>query len=85
MEFAMSKNSMNLREIYRALREEPSPAQKFVTQIAALCCREEKTVRQWLSGSQVPPPLVQGKIAEMLDSSVEVLFPVLDKPTKKRK
>lgn len=75
MVVSMPKKNMTLREIYCVLREEPSPAQKFVTEIAALCCREEKTVRQWLSGVQTPPRLVQEKIAEHFDLPVEELFP----------
>ena len=43
-----------LKELYLEEKEKPTPAQLFVTRIAEITCREESTVRQWLSGIQTP-------------------------------
>lgn len=39
---------MTFKELYQQTKEQPSPAQVFIREIADATCREESTVRQWL-------------------------------------
>ena len=64
-----------LKELYLEEKEKPTPAQLFVTRIAEITCREESTVRQWLSGIQTPNQRAKERIAAALGLDVDVLFP----------
>lgn len=64
-----------LKELYLEEKEKPTPAQLFVTRIAEITCREESTVRQWLSGIQNPNQRAKERIAAALGYDVDVLFP----------
>ena len=64
-----------LKELYLEEKEKPTPAQLFVTRIAEITCREESTVRQWLSGIQNPNQRAKERIAAALGADVDVLFP----------
>lgn len=64
-----------LKELYLEEKEKPTPAQLFVTRIAEITCREESTVRQWLSGIQTPNQRAKERIAAALGSDVDILFP----------
>lgn len=66
---------MTFKDIYLAEKEKPNPAQSFIIMIAQATCREEATVRQWLSGVQTPNQRAKERIAEKLNSSVDELFP----------
>lgn len=66
---------MTFKELYQQTKEQPSPAQVFIREIADATCREESTVRQWLSGTQVPNAKAKERIAEILDKPVSELFP----------
>lgn len=66
---------MTFKEIYQEKKEQPTPAQIFIQDIAEATCREESTVRQWLSGTQAPSERAQKSIAKHLNLSVEELFP----------
>ena len=37
---------MTFKELYQQTKEQPSPAQVFIREIADATCREESTVRQ---------------------------------------
>ena len=63
-----------LKELYLEEKEKPTPAQLFVTRIAEITCREESTVRQWLSGIQTPNQRAKERIATALGCDVDVLF-----------
>ena len=71
---------MTFKELYQQTKEQPSPAQVFIREIADATCREESTVRQWLSGTQVPNAKAKERIAEILRKPVSELFP-LDEAT----
>lgn len=71
---------MTFKELYQQTKEQPSPAQVFIREIADATCREESTVRQWLSGTQVPNAKAKERIAEILHKPVSELFP-LDEAT----
>lgn len=71
---------MTFKELYQQTKEQPSPAQVFIREIADATCREESTVRQWLSGTQVPNAKAKERIAEILHKPASELFP-LDEAT----
>lgn len=66
---------MTFKEFYQQTKEQLSPAQVFIREIADATCREESTVRQWLSGTQVPNAKAKERIAEILHNPVSELFP----------
>lgn len=66
---------MTFRERYQQTKEQPNPSQLFIREIADATCREESTVRQWLSGTQVPNAKAKERIAAVLCVSVDELFP----------
>ncbi len=69
---------MTLRDYYQNLKKEERPihpAQAFVIQLAVLTGRSPKTVRQWLSGIQLPPRSEREKISQHLGIEAVELFP----------
>jgi len=62
-------------ELYNEAKSQPTPAQKFISEVAAITHRSEVTVRMWLTGVQVPDELVKATIAEKFGVSAEGLFP----------
>ncbi len=66
---------MTFKELYQQTNEQPNPAQVFIREIADATCREESTVRQWLSGTQEPNVKAKEKIAAILGKPVSELFP----------
>lgn len=70
---------MTFKELYQQTKEQPNPAQVFIREIADATCREESTVRQWLSGTQVPNAKAKERIAMVLGKTVGELFP-MDEP-----
>lgn len=67
---------MTFKELYQQTKEQPTPAQVFIREIADATCREESTVRQWLSGTQVPNAKAKERIAMVLGKTVGELFPM---------
>ncbi len=66
---------MTLKELYLRTKEMPTPSQEFIKKISDATCREETTVRQWLSGTQEPTERAKNRISEVLNIPVEELFP----------
>lgn len=66
---------MTFKQLYLQAKEQPSPAQVFIRKIADATCREASTVRQWLSGTQIPNAKAKERIAEILNKPVDELFP----------
>lgn len=66
---------MTLVERYQQEKMKPTPAQEFISLIAEATCREEATVRQWLSGTQQPSPKAKERIADLLEMDIDELFP----------
>ena len=66
---------MTFKELYQKTKEQPTPSQVFIREVADATCREESTVRQWLSGTQVPNAKAKERIAEILHKPVSELFP----------
>lgn len=67
---------MTLKEFYLIEKEKPTPAQILVRKIADATCREETTVRQWLSGIQLPNMKARERIADIIGLPADELFPV---------
>ena len=61
-------------EIYLERKKEPTPAQKFVSEVAVLTSRSEQTVRMWLAGVQVPDPNVCKVIGSHFGVNPDALF-----------
>ncbi|MBD5172882.1 MAG: hypothetical protein HDT02_06680 [Bacteroidales bacterium] len=66
---------MTLKEFYLIEKQKPTPAQQLVSKIADATCREEATVRQWLSGVQLPNQKARERIAQIVGLPVDELFP----------
>lgn len=63
------------RQLYDEELAKPTPAQRFVADVAALTMRSETTVRMWLQGNQTPDPLTRSIIAKKYGVDTETLFP----------
>jgi hypothetical protein len=62
-------------ELYNEAKNQPTPAQKFISDVATITHRSEVTVRMWLAGAQVPDDLAKVTIADKFGVSAEGLFP----------
>jgi hypothetical protein len=67
----------SLVELYEAAKSQPTPAQAFVSDLAALTHKHPFTVRAWLYGTQTPDCLTQSVIAEHYGVEVDGLFPTI--------
>ena len=72
---------MTFKELYQQTKEQPNPAQVFIREIADATCREESTVRQWLTGTQVPNAKAKERIAMVIGKTVRELFPLNESVT----
>jgi len=68
---------MNLTELYKQLRDQPTPQREFRAKIATECGVSEMTVYRWLSGEIIPDKLKREKVADVTGISVNDLFPNL--------
>lgn len=69
---------MTLREHYKKLRKlqrPPHPAKAFIEEISRMTGRSQKTICQWLCGSQHPPKMICSQLGEYLGVPPEELFP----------
>ena len=62
--------------IYRAAKEAPTPAQKFVSDISKLTGRCEQTVYAWLSGKVRPKLEVMLLLERHFNIPFQELFPL---------
>lgn len=62
------------KEIYQERKSEPTPAQRFITEVAELTNRSETTVRMWLAGTQIPDPNVSRVIGIHYNVEPDSLF-----------
>lgn len=77
----MSKKNQDTRtfgERYKALKDEPTPMQEFVSRYAKLTHRSENAIRMYISGERVPDALVQEVISKDMGVPAEILFPKKD-------
>lgn len=67
-------NRKTFRQIYMERKSEPTPAQRFITEVAELTNRSEITVRMWLAGTQIPDPNVSRVIGMHFNVEPDSLF-----------
>jgi hypothetical protein len=61
-------------ELYLERKNEPTPAQRFINEVAELTKRSEQTVRMWLSGVQIPDQNVMKVIGMHFNVDPDTLF-----------
>lgn len=61
-------------ELYAELDGAETPKQRFRREVAEATGKKDQTVKQWLSGSQIPTRDTILKIAELLDADPDFLF-----------
>lgn len=61
-------------ELYAELDGAETPKQRFRREVAEATGKKDQTVKQWLSGSQIPTRETIEKIAELLDADPDFLF-----------
>lgn len=66
---------ISFRDLYIEHRDQPTPAQSFIAEVARITCRAENTVIAWTKGQQTPDPLAQRQIAEHFGVDITTLFP----------
>lgn len=60
---------------YRQVKNQPTPGEQFIDQIAAVTHRSKSTVQKWVTGAQNPDKASKHEIASFLGAPVEELFP----------
>lgn len=63
------------KDLYEEELKKPTPAKRFVAEVAELTKRSEITVRMWLSGKQSPDELAKATIAAKFGVNADGLFP----------
>lgn len=63
------------KELYKERKQQPTPAKKFIAEVAELTHRSELTVRMWLYDVAKPDDLAKSIIAEKYGVKAETLFP----------
>lgn len=61
-------------ELYSELDGAETPKQRFRREVAEATGKKEQTVKQWLSGSQIPTKETIEMIADLLDADPDYLF-----------
>lgn len=57
------------------VKNQPTPLQDFIAEVAKLTHRSEGTVKMWMWGKQVPDDLTKSVLAKHFGTSAEALFP----------
>lgn len=65
---------MTFKEIYEQVKEQPTPCQVFVAEVAEVTRKAENTVRTWLSGSSEPDELTKKVLAAHFGVPEDELF-----------
>ena len=63
-----------MKDLYNEAKSEPTPAQKFISEVAELTNRSELTVRMWLFGGQIPDSNVSRVIGAHFGVDPDTLF-----------
>jgi hypothetical protein len=69
------------RHIYNEVKKQPSPATKWVGEVAYLTKRSEHSVRMWIAGSQEPDDLCKSILSNYFGIPAEELFPTTKNAT----
>lgn len=64
----------SFKELYLERKSEPTPARKFIMEVAQLTDRTEQTVKMWLMGQQTPDPNVCRVIGMHFGVDADALF-----------
>lgn len=75
MESTTSTRKISFRDLYIEHRDQPTPVQTFVNEVARITDSSPNTVRAWRNGTQVPERIKQRQIAEHFGVDIESLFP----------
>lgn len=70
---------ITFRDLYAEFRDQPTPAQSFIAEVAEITRRKINTVIAWTKGQQIPDRLAQEQIAAHFGVDIETLFPNLKK------
>ena len=68
---------ISFRDLYAEFRDQPTPAQSFIAEVAEITRRKINTVIAWTKGQQTPDRLAQEQIAAHFGVDIETLFPNL--------
>lgn len=68
---------ITFRDLYIEHRDQPTPAQSFIAEVARITRRAENTVLAWTKGQQAPDQLAQEQIAAHFGVDIDTLFPNL--------
>lgn len=74
----------SFKRLYLDAKNTPTPAQLFISKVAEITCREESTVRQWLSGTQEPPKKAKEQLSKAFGVPLEHLFPENENETEEQ-
>lgn len=74
----------SFKRLYLDAKNTPTPAQIFISKVAEITCREESTVRQWLSGTQEPPKKAKEQLSKAFGVPLEHLFPENENETEEQ-
>lgn len=74
----------SFKRLYLDAKNTPTPAQIFISKVAEITCREESTVRQWLSGTQEPPKKAKEQLSKAFGVPLEHLFPENENETEEK-
>lgn len=76
-----NKRKISFHDLYVEHRDQPTPIQAFVSEVARVTESSPHTVRMWSNGTQVPERIKQRVIAEHFGVDMDSLFPAA-KPLK---
>ncbi len=68
---------ITFRDLYAEFRDQPTPAQSFIAEVAEITRRKINTVIAWTKGQQTPDRLAQEQIAARFGVDIETLCPNL--------
>ena len=60
---------------YKAVKNQPSPCELFIEEIAKVTHRAKSTVQKWVTGAQNPDYASKHEISLYFNAPVEELFP----------
>lgn len=66
---------ISFASLYGEAKEQPTPAQQFIQEVAELTKRSENTVRMWIWGRQIPDALTCRVIGLRYGVDPDTLFP----------
>lgn len=68
-------NKTTFLDLYLKEGEKPTPRQAFITEVARITKKSPITIKNWISGRQIPDALTVEVIAKHFDCEPAALFP----------